>query len=79
MEAVAITHLDAPGLTAQIGEALDDPNPDVVTDALLAIQGAGTEAVSSYRQKIMGLANGAANSEVSERARSVLGLAASHE
>ena len=56
MEAVAITHLDAPGLTAQIGEALDDPNPDVVTDALLAIQGAETEAVSSYRQKIMGLA-----------------------
>jgi HEAT repeat protein len=72
MEAMTATHAHVPELVAQAGEALDDPNPDVVTDALLAIQGAGGEAVDTYRQKIIALAQRGGNSRVSETAARIL-------
>ena len=76
-DSYASTYAETPGDGGSFFDAISYYNLSVTYQTYEV--GAGTEAVSSYRQKIMGLANGAANSEVSERARSVLGLAASHE
>ena len=78
MEAMAVAHVNAPELVTQLGEALDDPDSDVVTDALLAIQAAGSEAVATYRQKIAALAQRTDNSGVPKTAARVLGGAANH-
>ncbi len=79
MEAIAVVHLNAPELVAHLGEALDDPNSDVVADALLALQGAGAEAVAAYRQKIAALANSGGDTKVAKSARAVLAAMPDHK
>jgi hypothetical protein len=79
LQAIAVVHLNSPELVAQLGAALDDRDSDVVADALLALRGAGTGALTIYKEKIVSLAKDAGDLKVSRTARAVLTAVPDHK
>jgi len=72
MQAMTAAHVAAPTLVAELGAALDEADSEVVVDALQALQSAGHDAMTPYRQKIAALATKATDSRVSRAAQSAL-------